>query len=128
VASGFDFDRCSFFQMGRDGEDAGPGPCGKRPGTGLLAGMSEVPTSEFTARLDGDTSTEAAPFPAAWTLAGTIKHVFTHFELRLDVYRAELSERPATNIGWWSTRDDISGEALPTVMKNALACAIPDIF
>jgi len=100
----------------------------KRPGTGLLAGMSEVPTSEFTARLDGDTSVDAAPFPAAWTLAGTIKHVFTHFELRLDVYRAELSERPATNIGWWSTRDDISGEALPTVMKKALACAIPDIF
>lgn len=100
----------------------------KRAGTGLLAGMSEVPTSEFTARLDGDTSVDAAPFPAAWRLAGTIKHIFTHFELRLDVYWAELSQRPATNIGWWSTRDDISGEALPTVMKKALACAIPDIF
>ena len=62
-----------------------------RPDKGLLGGMSEVPTSGWTARVDGDTSTASAPFAADWRRAGSISHVFTHFSLELDVYRAEVN-------------------------------------
>ena len=62
-----------------------------RPDKGLLGGMSEVPTSGWTARIDGDTSAKSAPFPADWRRAGSISHVFTHFSLELDVYRAEVN-------------------------------------
>ncbi|MEX3007972.1 A/G-specific adenine glycosylase [Hoeflea sp. TYP-13] len=96
----------------------------KRPGEGLLGGMSEVPTSRWTARQDGALGVGAAPFAGDWKMAGTIKHVFTHFELRLDVYRAKFANKPAYEDGWWSGTHTVSGEALPTVMKKAIAAAI----
>jgi A/G-specific adenine glycosylase len=96
----------------------------KRPGTGLLAGMAEPPTSSWTARADGETGVAAAPFAAGWRAAGSIRHVFTHFELTLDVVRAELVERAPPPGWWWSQPQDLSGEALPTVMKKAIAAAI----
>ncbi len=100
----------------------------KRKGEGLLAGMSEPPGSGWTARLDGDDSAAAAPFPAAWTPCGAIGHVFTHFELRLTVYRAENVPKSAALDGWWSAPEELAGEALPTVMKKAIAAALPDAF
>lgn len=98
----------------------------KRAGSGLLAGMAEPPTSAWTARADGGTGPEAAPFPADWRPAGTIAHVFTHFELRLDIWRAEVSGLAALPGWWWSPPADLDGEALPTVMKKAIAAALPD--
>ena len=100
----------------------------KRAGTGLLAGMAEPPTSGWTARADGETGANAAPFAARWRPAGTISHVFTHFELRLDVWLADGLDRPAPEGWWWSPRDALAGEALPTVMKKAIAAALPDAF
>ncbi len=95
----------------------------KRGGTGLLAGMTEVPTTGWTARIDGDVSTASAPFEVKWQLSGQIVHVFTHFELRLDVYRADVSRQQAPAGYWWSL--DPMSEALPTVMKKAIEAAIP---
>lgn len=100
----------------------------KRPGKGLLANMSEVPGSAWTARIDGDTSTDNAPFAADWLPVGAISHVFTHFELRLSVYRAVNIDKARATAGWWSAPDQLAGEALPTVMKKAIAAAIPDAF
>lgn len=104
----------------------------KRKGDGLLAGMTEVPGSPWTARIDGDATVKAAPFPASWTPSGSITHVFTHFELRLSVYRADnvnagVSQSISGN-GWWSAPDELAGEALPTVMKKAIAAAVPEAF
>ena len=96
-----------------------------RPDKGLLGGMSEVPTTGWTARIDGDTSAESAPFPADWQRAGSINHVFTHFSLELDVYRAE-ADGAATPAGhWWSPISAVHDEALPTVMKKVIESAIP---
>jgi A/G-specific adenine glycosylase len=96
-----------------------------RPDKGLLGGMSEVPTSGWTARVDGDTSPRSAPFPAAWRRTGSISHVFTHFSLELDVYRAN-ADGIATPAGcWWSPVSDLNSEALPTVMKKVIESAIP---
>lgn len=99
-----------------------------RAETGLLGGMAQVPTTAWTARIDGDTRIDAAPFPADWTPTGKITHVFTHFELRLSIYKADgIAARPGVG-GWWVKVENLHQEALPTVMKKAIAAAIPDAF
>ncbi len=96
----------------------------KRGDSGLLAGMTQVPTTGWTARQDGATDTSEAPLPAAdWIACGTVGHVFTHFELRLDVFRAEGDLTPEVR-QWWSAPETIAGEALPTVMKKVLVLAL----
>lgn len=99
----------------------------KRPDKGLLGGMSGLPTSNWTVRADGATGANAAPFEAQWRQTGMISHMFTHFELRLEVFHAVVNGRDDYG-GWWSASDSLAGEALPTVMKKALASAFPDRF
>jgi len=96
-----------------------------RPEKGLLGGMSEVPTTGWTARQDGDRAVTAAPFAADWRRSGSISHVFTHFTLELDIFRADVVS-PETPAGhWWSPVSAVHDEALPTVMKKAIESAIP---
>jgi len=97
----------------------------KRPESGLLGGMAEVPTTAWTARQDGATDRTAAPFPAKWRAMGTVRHVFTHFALDLDVFRADGVTMQAPAGAWWSPPDELAGEALPTVMKRAIEAAMP---
>ncbi|MGN8019995.1 A/G-specific adenine glycosylase [Phyllobacterium sp. 22229] len=99
-----------------------------RAQTGLLGGMTEVPTTEWTSRIDGETGIDAAPFTAQWVPSGTITHIFTHFELRLTIYEARNVRKPACGNGWWISVENLDNEALPTVMKKAIAAAIPDAF
>lgn len=100
----------------------------KRKVEGLLAGMTEVPGSAWTARIDGDATVNSAPFRASWLPAGIITHVFTHFELRLSVYSTRDIRKRNDIEGWWSAPSELEGEALPTVMKKAITAAIPDAF
>jgi A/G-specific adenine glycosylase len=100
----------------------------KRGPSGLLAGMAEPPTSHFTARADGETGADAAPFAADWRRAGAISHVFTHFALTLDIWRADVAGLAAPEGWWWSTPEELAGEALPTVMRKAVVAALPDAF
>ena len=100
----------------------------RRIASGLLGGMTEVPTTGWTARIDGETGADAAPFSADWEACGTVVHVFTHFELRLSIYRAALTARPETDDGWWEPVTNLDAQALPTVMKKAIAQAIPRAF
>jgi A/G-specific adenine glycosylase len=96
----------------------------KRQEKGLLGGMTEVPTTGWTARIDGATTDAAAPLPGNWRCAGRIAHVFTHFALELDVFHAHVNDgAPAGH--FWSLAHEISGEALPTVMKKVIEAAIP---
>ncbi|RUW51123.1 A/G-specific adenine glycosylase, partial [Mesorhizobium sp. M1A.F.Ca.ET.072.01.1.1] len=55
---------------------------------------------------------------------GRIGHVFTHFALELDVFHAHI-RGDAPNGHFWSLAHEISGEALPTVMKKVIEAAIP---
>ncbi|PRX02613.1 UNVERIFIED_ORG: A/G-specific DNA-adenine glycosylase [Martelella mediterranea] len=98
-----------------------------RENKGLLGGMAEVPTTAWTARSDGETGKDAAPFSAAWTPKGEVTHVFTHFELRLAIWHAASDERPVTG-GRWTQITALGEEALPSVMKKAITQAIPDAF
>ncbi len=99
----------------------------KRPVNGLLGGMSEVPTTAWSARVDGATTEDAAPFAARWQRKGTIIHVFTHFRLELTVYSANVGSVGTIENQWWCAEEDISGEALPTVMKKVVECALPGV-
>jgi A/G-specific adenine glycosylase len=99
----------------------------KRDDSGLLGGMAEVPTTDWTARRDGAVGADAAPFPADWRFVGRIAHVFTHFALDLAVFRADGGDRTVPPGHWWSAPGSIHGEALPTVMKKAIEAAIPGI-
>src|SRR5690606_4526131 len=71
----------------------------KRPEKGLLGGMSEVPTSAWSAGKDGAIDPTAAPFPAAWHKSGHVGHVFTHFSLKLTIFRADCEIPPPP--GYW---------------------------
>lgn len=97
----------------------------RRPDKGLLGGMSEVPTSGWSARSDGDNTPRAAPFEAEWIAAGNVLHVFTHFELELSVFRAAVPDLSPPPGHRWARLQNIHDEALPTVMKKAIEAAIP---
>lgn len=89
-----------------------------RPAKGLLAGMTEVPTSDWSS----DLADPAHPVPAQWRHRGQIVHIFTHFRLELEVWSAEVS--PTTlESGWWSPPSALKGEALPTLFRKVLAQA-----
>jgi A/G-specific adenine glycosylase len=104
----------------------------RRPDTGLLAQMSEVPTTNWTSNQDGETDKSAAPFELEWVNIGEIKHVFTHFELCLIVYHTQITDRSvlknATENGWWSATHQIKDEALPNLMKKVIAAVYPNAF
>jgi len=98
-----------------------------RPATGLLGGMSEVPGTDWTARQDGIADLSAAPFASQWVSCGSITHVFTHFELRLCVFFTRVAGSVDAH-GFWEPVEKLDEAALPTVMKKAIAAAIPDAF
>lgn len=86
----------------------------RRPPRGLLGGMLELPGTGLDAA-PGDTD---PPCPADWVEAGSIGHVFTHFELRLLVLAAEVSTLPP---GLEARPPETP---LPTVMRKALVAGL----
>jgi len=95
----------------------------RRPEKGLLGGMMEVPSTQWG---EAPASPEAeAPLAARWrVLPGTVAHTFTHFHLELTVWRAETvqdGELREDGDYRWTARRDLSGEALPTVMRKVVA-------
>jgi A/G-specific adenine glycosylase len=97
----------------------------RRPEKGLLGGMMQPPLGPWTE--DFPSAKEAsiqAPFRANWKKrAGIVRHGFTHFELEIEVYVADVAKRPKTE-GKWVT--DLSNAALPTVMRKIVAQALDD--
>lgn len=88
----------------------------KRPDSGLLGGMMEVPGSEWTS----DVPTDDPPFAADWTAMPQVRHVFTHFSLVLDVWRAEAPAGWSPEDGIWARLDDLGAYALPSVYRKTL--------
>ena len=116
---------------------------------GLLGGMTEVPTTAWSADFDeSDVLTHApilsSPLPAgerstsgdsiagcrergiAWRrVAGVVRHVFTHFPLELSVYVSDVAaETPAPDGARWARISELSGEALPSLMRKVVAHAL----
>ena len=101
-----------------------------RPTSGLLGGMTEVPTTDWSHDFEDDAALPAAPFPRRrWRrLAGHVTHTFTHFPLELVVYAAQVPDRTAAPEGMrWVPLAGLAGEALPNLMRKVVAHAIdPD--
>ena len=91
----------------------------RRPESGLLGGMMEIPSTEWRASAWTDEEARrAAPVEADWEpVPGAVRHVFTHFRLELTVLRGAV--RDAAGIeGVWSLPERLDGWALPTAMKK----------
>lgn len=91
----------------------------RRPPRGLLGGMLELPGTDW--RDEAWSTAEAvamAPQPAEWRKAGIATHGFTHFELMLDVYAANVGAIVAE--GLVVPIDSLDGAALPTVMRRCV--------
>jgi A/G-specific adenine glycosylase len=91
----------------------------KRPNKGLLASMLEPPLGPW--REDFPSKSQAlkeAPFSETWAKRiGVVRHGFTHFELEIEVYFAQLTKRPKT-AGQWVATEKLGDVALPTVMRK----------
>jgi A/G-specific adenine glycosylase len=91
----------------------------RRPSDGLLGGMMEVPTSDWA---DAMPAVEP-PIDADWSRSpAPVKHVFTHFELRFDVYRTVITNDPVGD-GRWVAHDALLTVALPSLFKKVLRAA-----
>ncbi len=92
----------------------------KRPNEGLLGGMLELPGSPWELK-QTNAPLSFAPAKRNWEKCqGQVKHVFTHFELRLDVYRAEGNKKQ----GLWIEIDDLASHPVPTLTKKAVKAAL----
>jgi A/G-specific adenine glycosylase len=100
----------------------------KRPAKGLLGGMTEVPTTAWSAAFDEQGAHDAAPLEAKWhRKPGYVRHVFTHFPLELTVYLAEVPKTTrAPRGGRFVKREKLAGEALPSLMRKVIAHALGD--
>jgi len=99
----------------------------KRPERGLLGGMLQPPLGPWTLAFPGaDEAIAQAPFAAEWKRrTGFVKHGFTHFELEVEVWRADLKRRNGYG-GLWIHPRDFHTVALPTVMRKILVHALEE--
>ena len=91
----------------------------RRPETGLLGAMMEVPGTGWAEDLDAATVQAAQPFTADWRHAGLVRHVFTHFTLELDVYCGEAPPGWTPPEGGFTALRDLTEAGLPSVMMKA---------
>ena len=106
----------------------------RRPETGLLARMIEVPSTPW-ADDDPDLATalQSAPVKADWwQLPDPVIHTFTHFQLILTVLRAvvpldcQLTFWASQERCLWVPRRELKTRALPSVMRKIIAHALKE--
>ena len=97
----------------------------RRPPSGLLGGMLEVPGTEWGDRkLAKDAALRKAPLSAEWRWSdGIVRHVFTHFALELQVAIATVRGRPLADAEWVPI-DQLGTVALPSVMRKVAKLAL----
>ncbi|MEQ8603063.1 MAG: A/G-specific adenine glycosylase [Marivibrio sp.] len=100
----------------------------RRPEEGLLGGMLETPSTDWTEAPPPaiEAARPAAPIALSDPLerAGVVRHTFTHFHLELDVVRARAADEAVPADCRWVAPDDLGGVALPTVMRKVAERAL----
>lgn len=92
-----------------------------RPPRGLLGGMLGFPGTDWA-----DAPSAVPPLSADWRRAPvTVRHVFTHFELRLDVDVACVPDGTAADRGGFVAEAAFRPAALPTLMRKVWDAASP---
>lgn len=100
----------------------------KRKEKGMLANMTSVPTTDWSAKKNGEIGKSAVPFKSEWKKCGVVRHTFTHFHLELEVYETYLHEVHETKLrknkkiekGYWVMPKHIEKEALPSLMRKVI--------
>lgn len=94
----------------------------KRPEKGLLGSMLQPPLGPWNEEFPSKSEAmKQAPFRADWKKrVGIVRHGFTHFELEMEIYTADVAKRPALD-GRWVAQEKLSEAALPTVMRKAVS-------
>ena len=82
----------------------------RRPAKGMLGGMAALPGSDWS---------DARP-TSNGIMLGTVRHVFTHFVLELQVVRAS---QPIGE-GWWRPVNRLAEAGLPTLYRRAAEAAL----
>ena len=98
----------------------------RRAEEGLLGGMTEVPSTAWTAAApDGEAVGAQAPLEAGWRrLPGVVRHTFSHFHLELEVVAAKAGDGWRRAEGLWVPVDRLGGQALPSVMMKVVRHAL----
>ena len=78
----------------------------RRPPRGLLGGMAALPGSDWLQE----------PVATTSPMLASVRHVFTHFELRLSV----VEGASPIGEGWWHPLGSISDAGLPTLYRRAV--------
>lgn len=91
----------------------------QRPDKGLLGGMMQLPTTDWTdTQHPLDHLLTQAPYPHNWQLCDKpVKHIFTHFTLHLKVFMAQTR---GDVDGIWANLDALDDYALPSLMRKAI--------
>ena len=91
----------------------------RRPASGLLGGMVELPgTSWREGRWPEAESMVRAPMAVAWQPAGQVQHGFTHFQLTIDLFAAQVAS--IRGDGFVHPRARLNEVALPSVMRKCV--------
>ena len=97
----------------------------RRPPRGLLGGMTELPGTPWRAESWSPADAFAhAPMEAAWRPAGEVRHGFTHFELRLALFAAQVERIEGE--GFLHPLGALDAAALPSLMRKCVA-ALSDL-
>ncbi|PKU23766.1 A/G-specific adenine glycosylase [Telmatospirillum siberiense] len=101
----------------------------RRPESGLLGGMMEIPSTPWRAEpWDLAEARDSAPVAAEWRpLSGMVTHTFTHFHLELLVV-AGRARTPELAKGLWCPLDGLGDQALPTVMRKVVRHALAKAY
>jgi A/G-specific adenine glycosylase len=97
----------------------------RRPPSGLLGGMLEVPGTDWGDKPPAKTAAlRKAPMAAEWRWSeGVVRHVFTHFALELRVATARVRGRPLQDAEWVPV-DRLGTVALPSLMRKVAKLAL----
>ena len=96
----------------------------RRPPKGLLGGMHEPPMSPWETNFPSEPLAHA-PGAKYRKLPGVVRHGFTHFELELEVYRADaVVASRIDGAGEWAPIGELERFALPSVMRKVIDHAL----
>jgi A/G-specific adenine glycosylase len=99
----------------------------RRPPKGLLGGMHEPPMSPWDKGFPDDALSHAPLKTKYRKLPGLVRHGFTHFELELQVYRADgVTRGKIDGAGEWAPLGELKRFALPSVMRKVIDHALAD--
>jgi A/G-specific adenine glycosylase len=99
----------------------------RRAEKGLLGGMMEVPSTEWTEK---PSETIVPPIKSQWKkMKGRVEHTFTHFHLELAVWKTRTDDIALPEGDYtWIHKGDLEHEALPSLMRKVVLAASANLI